>query len=76
MRSHRKEVNQMKNNFSKIIKILPLSLMLLLMTSALLMNSPATAQTTYTNLQEGGSIALPSGTTPDNTEETRALSKL
>ncbi len=47
--------------------------MLLLMTSALLMGSPVTAQTTYTNLQEGGSIALPSGTTPDNTEDTRAF---
>ncbi len=44
------------------------------MTSALLMISPTDAQTTtYTNLQEGGSIALPSGVTPDNTEETRAF---
>jgi len=43
------------------------------MASALLFDSTANAQATYTNLQEGGSIALPSGTTPDHTESTRAF---
>ncbi len=47
-----------------------------MITSTALTTLPANAQTpqtTYTNLQEGGSIALPSGTTPDNTETTRAF---
>ncbi len=65
-------MNQMRNNFVKK-SILSLSIILLLMTSALLISSPATAQTTYTNLRDGGSIALPSGVTADNTEETRAF---
>ncbi len=56
--------------------VISLSILLLLITSALPTFVPVNAQatqTTYTNLQEGGSIALPSGVTPDNTEETRAF---
>ncbi len=58
-------------NLSKFVK--SLSIVILLMASALIIDLPANAQTTYTNLQEGGSIALPSGITPDNREETRAF---
>jgi hypothetical protein len=58
-------------NESKIV--LSLSIAILLMMSVLVFISPVNAQTTYTNLQEGGSIKLPSGTTPDHTEETRAF---
>ncbi len=42
------------------------------MTSAALTIIPANAQTTYTNLQDGGSIELPAGVTPDVTVETTA----
>jgi len=46
----------------------------LLFASVLLMtNAPANAQTTYTNLQEGGSIQLPAGVTPDATVDTTSF---
>lgn len=64
----------MKEVIKNNMKLATFSLVFLLMASALLITSPTQAQTTtYTNLQEGGSIALPSGTTPDNVEETRAF---
>ena len=48
---------------------------ILLITSIALIMLPAEAQTTYINMQEGGSIpgAIPSGATADVVEETRAF---
>jgi hypothetical protein len=49
------------NNLAKTTAIVSI----LLMASIMLMVTPAQAQTTYTNLQDGGSVPLPSGVTPD-----------
>ncbi len=46
--------------------------MFLLMTSTALTIFPANAQTTYTNTQDGGSIILPDGVTPDVIVKTNA----
>src|SRR5665647_1485576 len=44
-----------------------------MLTSTFLTLNPAQAQTSYKNLQDGGSIPLPTGVTADHVEETRAF---
>jgi hypothetical protein len=57
-------------NKSKIL--FSTTIVVILITSMMLTILPANAQTTYTNKQDGGSVALPSGVTPDVTVETTA----
>jgi hypothetical protein len=62
-------------NFSKT-KMTTAIAIILLMASLTLMAlpfEPVQAETTYTNMREGGSITLPDGVTPDVTVETRAF---
>ncbi|MEM2098853.1 MAG: PQQ-binding-like beta-propeller repeat protein [Candidatus Bathyarchaeia archaeon] len=54
-------------------QIASIILAVLLSASFTLVTLPIQAQTTYTNLQEGGSIPLPAGVTPDVVEDTRAF---
>jgi hypothetical protein len=48
-------------------------LLTILATSIMIVTKPAVAQTSYTNMQESGSIQLPSGVTPDVSEKTRSF---
>ncbi len=61
----------MKNLIDKT-KITATIVMVLLITSAIMLmtNTPVQAQDGYTNMQEGGSIPLPAGVTPDLRVET------
>ena len=65
----------MNNKFStKLKSIATIIILVLLMTSAMLITSQsAQAETTYTNVQEGGSVRLPAGVTADVIEDTRAF---
>jgi len=47
--------------------------LVLLIATGIVITMPAHAQTTYTNLQEGGSMLLPAGVTPDEEFEARAF---
>ncbi|XHH08730.1 MAG: PQQ-binding-like beta-propeller repeat protein [Candidatus Bathyarchaeia archaeon] len=61
------------NKKQKLYPTLTTAILLLLMTSTIAITQPVTAQTTPTNMQDSGSIQLPSGVTPDVTEKTRAF---
>ncbi len=62
----------MENLRNKKTKFTAIFIVVLLMTSIFMLLATTQAQTEYTNLQEGGSIPLPSGVTPDLTLETIA----
>ncbi len=62
----------MKNLRNKKTKFTAILIVVLLMTSVFMLVAATQAQTEYTNIQEGGSIPLPSGVTPDLTLETIA----
>ena len=61
----------MKNIYFKKVTTLFIAVLLIMSMSLFLTNIPVQAQE-YDNMQEGGSIPLPSGTTPDLTLETTA----
>src|SRR4030067_2740620 len=58
---------QLSRNMAKASVI---TIVLLMAIFSLMANAPANAQTTYTNMQEGGSMPLPSGVTPGETYPT------
>jgi len=63
----------MNNKYGKIKKFATTTILILLMTSAVLtVTGSVKAQTTYTNMQDGGSLALPDGVTPDVSIETQS----
>jgi hypothetical protein len=64
-----KENKKMSKNKTKMTIAITL---VLLMATGILMVLPTQAQTTYTNLQEGGALPLPAGVTPDETIDTVA----
>ena len=62
-----------KGEEMKIKKYLSIIGIIIMLTSTFLTFNPAQAQTSYKNLQDGGSIPLPTGVTADHVEETRAF---
>ena len=57
----------------KIKTNLSIIAIIIMLTSMFLLPNTTLAQTTYTNLQDGGSIPLPAGVTANHVEETRAF---